>query len=225
MSIADSVSLPPLKDAASLVRGIAAEAGTDGLEYREIMRRADRRGFAPFLLFAFVLLILPINIVLPQIAAVTMIVCGLGLLFKAPGPWLPGFIAKRKANNLALDKLANFFAAQQGWLGAVVQPRHPEFALGLGERVAALSIVLLGFAVAVPFPDLIPALAVLALALGLFERDGLVMMIGTAAAFGWLAFLITMIAGTITNAPFAAYWASDHAPFLANALAAHQPQP
>ena len=215
MSHTDSVSAPAPApaSAAAVVRSIAASAGAEGLEYREILRRADRRGYAPFILFAALLLLLPINIFFPQLAALTLLVCGAGLFFNAPTPWLP-LIAKRKANQAALDKVAGFIASQESWLSAIVAPRHPELSTGAGEKTAALAMILIGVSVAAPLPHVIPALAALALALGLFERDGLVLMIGAAVSFGWVAFLTTMLGGLVAGASFASDWGQDHALWL-----------
>ena len=223
MTVIDDLAMPASasQDVAALVRDVVAQAGPEGLEYREVLRRIDKRGFAVFILFAAVLLFIPIGLVLPQIAALTLIVCGLGLLFGAQAPWLPGVLGKRKASRAGLEKLAAFLADQQSWSHWLLTPRHREFALDAGERVAAIGLLLLGLSVALPLPTAAPALGALAFGFGLLQRDGLVMTIGTAVAFGWAAFLATMVVGVAMNAPFAGGWAHDQAPWLIDQFTPH----
>ena len=221
----DDTPLPPLKDAAAVTREAAAQTPAEGSEWREAMRLMDRRAFAPFLLAAAFLLIMPIDLILPQIAGVTMIVCGLGLLMGAAAPPLPWFVGKMKARKSSLEGLAKFFD-EQSWAHLIVNPRMAEFSTGLGETMAALSILILGIEVTAPLPDLIPALGVLALGLGLLQRDGLVMLIGVAVAIGWTAFLIAMAVGAHMNAPFASGWMSEHAGWALHFIAPRPaPQP
>jgi len=177
-------SSPPLKDAASVVRAVASGVSSDGITWKDALAGSDQRGFAPFLLFAFVLLLLPIDAVLPPIAGVTMIVCGLGLAVGAAAPWLPGFLAQRRISRAGLERLA-----------------------------------------IAPLPNLIPALAVLALAMGLLQRDGLVTLIGVAVGVGWIAFLGAMAAGVAAHATYASGWAQDNAPALVTLLQHGAPPP
>ena len=73
MAALDVAAAPPMKDSAALMREIAEGAGAEGLEYREVLRRFDRRGYVPFILFAAILLLAPIEIILHQVAAVTLV--------------------------------------------------------------------------------------------------------------------------------------------------------
>jgi hypothetical protein len=216
MSIADTV--PPPKDLSVVLGDIAARTGADGRELGAVLQASDKRGYALFLLLAFALLILPIDIGLPQFAALTLIVCGLALMGGATAPYLPGFIGKRRLKKTTLESLASFAKNQESWSQLLLQPRFAEFAAM--EKLVGLLIVVLGALVAAPgMPDLIAALAVLTLALGMLQRDGLVMLIGVAIAVGWIAFVVAMVTGAAMNAPYGAGWLETHAKWASDLLA------
>lgn len=217
MSIADD-TVPPPKDLSVILSEIAVSTGADGRELGAALQASDKRGYALFLLFSFVLLILPIDIVLPQIAALTLIVCGLALMGGATAPYLPGFIGKRRLKKTTLESLASFAKSQESWSQLLVQPRFAEFAAM--EKLMGLLIIVLGLLVATPgMPDLIAALAVLTLALGLLQRDGFVMLIGVAIATGWIAFVAAMVAGAAMHAPYGQGWLETHAKWASDLLA------
>src|ERR1043166_3662421 len=132
---------PPLKDIATLAQEIAVDAGDQGLSYREILLRAEGRGYAPFILFAAVLLLAPIDVVLHQVAAATLLVCGMGVFFRKPAPWMPKFLANQKAKRDDLDGLVTALKGVQSFTHLVVSPRHPEFSFGVGEKAAGLSLI------------------------------------------------------------------------------------
>jgi hypothetical protein len=156
--------------------------------------------------------------VLPQIAALTLVVCGLALMGGATAPYLPGFLGKRRLKKTTLESLASFAKKQESWSQLLVQPRFAEFAAM--DKLAGLLIVVLGLFVAAPgMPDLIASLAVLMLGLGLLQRDGLVTLIGIAIAIGWIAFVVAMAAGAAMNAPYGVGWLETHAKWASDLLA------
>ncbi len=211
MSLTESLAAPPQKDASDVLREVAGAVGADGIQLKAALAGADKRGFALFFLFAFVLLLLPIDIVLPQIAGLTLLVCGFGMMGGAAAPWLPGFIGKRTLKKESVVGLAQMFEGM-AWSKLVLSPRAPWL---VGDKLIGFVVLLVGIVVASPgLPDLIPALAMLALALGLMQRDGLVMLIGLATAIGWLAFIGAMVAGYFTQQPYAVGWVSDHIAWL-----------
>jgi hypothetical protein len=218
MVMIDETPLPPLKDAAAVARQAAAGVPAEGLEWRAALAAMDKRGFAPFLLAAAFLLILPIDFALPQIAGVTIIVCALALLAGAQAPPLPWFVAKMRVKKERLEGVAKFFD-DLDWARLVLTPRHAEFATGAGETLAALALLLLGIASAAGLPNTLPALGVCAIGLGLLQRDGLVMLIGVAVAIGWIAFLVAMAVGAHLNAPFASGWMNENAAWALKYLA------
>ncbi len=110
-------------------------------------------------------------------------------------PWLPGVITRR---SIARDDLQTLVRRLSPWLARaekLLRPRwstltHPplEYAVGLLCFVLAVVIVL-----PIPLGNILPALALSMLALGVLERDGLWVIAGTATA----AFALTVVSGVV----------------------------
>lgn len=110
-------------------------------------------------------------------------------------PWLPGVITRR---SIARNDLQTLVRRLSPWLARaekLLRPRWSvltrppfEYAVGLLCFVLAVVIVL-----PIPLGNILPALALSMLALGVLERDGLWVIAGTATA----AFALTVVSGVL----------------------------
>ncbi|HUG52018.1 MAG TPA: exopolysaccharide biosynthesis protein [Vicinamibacteria bacterium] len=158
------------------------------LSIERVLATMDDRGYALALVFLAFPFVLPVPSL--GMSAPIGFFLALGGLTLARGatPSLPGFLRRRQIAYPALRALAA--AVERGrHLGAfVLRPRLP-FALA-GPARAALGLSLCGAALilALPIPlplsNFLPALAILMLALGLLEGDGLWVIAGHAATLG-----------------------------------------
>ncbi|MFC5513859.1 exopolysaccharide biosynthesis protein [Massilia jejuensis] len=101
-------------------------------------------------------------------------------------PWLPGFISKR---SMARGDFQAMIARIRPWLQRaerMLRPRAGALALPPMEYLVGLVCLLLAIVVLLPIPlgNMLPALAISILALGILERDGYWIIAGlvTAAA-------------------------------------------
>ncbi|MBK8022085.1 MAG: exopolysaccharide biosynthesis protein [Chloroflexi bacterium] len=142
------------------------------------------------LLFSIVLaspLLLPVSIPgVSTIFAIVIILIGLGVTLNRV-PWLPQFVLKRPLQRDRLipvfEKAAGLFSRLDGWL----RPRMPMMTdrpavNRLNGLMMTLAGVLLLFPISIlPFSNTIPAAAVLLLAAGMLQRDGLFILAGYVA--------------------------------------------
>lgn len=165
-----------------------------------------RRAFG-MLLFACVL---PAFIPIPiggAIAGPLAMLIGAQLCLSLREPWLPDFIGKRGPHRGALQKFDRMIAPVLKRLEKLVRPRMPWMLdAKLASFVTGVLLLLLGLLLSLPIPltNYLFGGLMLAFALALIERDGVLMLvawIGGAAAligFGFLSGeLVTQVAKSL----------------------------
>lgn len=140
----------------------------------------------------------------------TSAVLGLPLVFLAAQlafnlkPWLPGVIARR---SMARGDFQALIQRMLPWLRRaekLLRPRASMLALPPMEYVAGLICLLLAIVVMLPIPlgNMLPALSISLLALGVLERDGYWVIAGLAAAVASAALVSGVIFALIKAAIF-----------------------
>lgn len=119
-------------------------------------------------------------------------------------PWLPGFIARR---SIARTDFQSLIGRIRPWLQRaerMLRPRASALALPPMEYVVGLICFLLAIVVLLPIPlgNMLPALSISLLALGILERDGYWIVAGLAAAAGAAVLVSGVILGLVKGALF-----------------------
>jgi hypothetical protein len=116
-----------------------------------------------------------------------------------PAPVFPNVIQQRQIRVTSLQKWGMTISRWVERLETLVVPRWPLLSNRLARRLIGLVILFLGIVVTIPFPfsNFPPALATMCFALGLLERDGLMILIATALSaiaftIGFAVFYIVM---------------------------------
>ena len=197
---------PPRRDQRVALSEVLRELCVDGtddtpLTVGEIVQRFGRRAFGA-LLFIFAI---PNALPLPPGSSSIL---GLPLLLLAPQvalgvrrPWLPRFIDKRHVKASDLQKMLGPFIPRLEAVEKVSRPRLT-FVFGpIGDRVIGVVCTLLAIVLILPIPlgNLAPAICIGALALALFQRDGLIAIIGYAI-FALSVGLLIVSAGAVAMA-------------------------
>ncbi|CAA0112989.1 Uncharacterised protein [Starkeya nomas] len=166
---------------------IAGDTTRDRIAVGDLLKAMQERAFGPLML------VFALPNVLPTPPG-TSSVLGAPLVFLAAQlalgrrPWLPPIIARR---SIARKDFAAFVAKATPWLAKaerLLRPRlgglaHPpaEYVVGLMCFVLAVVLVL-----PIPLGNMLPALAICILALGILERDGVWILVGMALAIASL---------------------------------------
>lgn len=153
----------------------------------ELMQQFQRRSFGGVLLILALLAMVP---GISVFAGIAIIVPAMQLLLGLPSPMFPAFIQERQIGIAGLQKWGLKVSKGIEKLETLVVPRWSIMSSNVARRLIGLIIVLLGIVVAIPFPfsNFPPALATVCFALGLLERDGV--MITIACALSIIAFTI-----------------------------------
>jgi hypothetical protein len=171
-------------------------AGDESITIRRLVEVLSDRGHAlVILLLAAPFIVLPI----PGLStAVGLAICGLSVaLILNRNPWLPGFVADRVISPDGLDRIIRAVTGVMKRLQKGVKPRMGFMTHGTGHRLAGVTMLLAAIAFGLPGPpgnNIPPAICLTVLALGLLERDGLLVIIGhILTIILWLAIIVLVI--------------------------------
>ena len=171
---------------------LAAQAEGADVTLAWIMNQLHERAFGLFLL----ILALPCCITLlygiPQVVALPLMFIAAQIAIGRRTPWLPGKLAARTVTTAGLASLAN---RSQRWLKRLEALSHPRLAAltrAPADRFVGLALVLFSASILVPLPgtNTVPGFAVVIVAMGLLQRDGLLVIVGSVIGTAWIASLI-----------------------------------
>jgi hypothetical protein len=166
---------------------LLATSGGQAVPVSRVVAQADDRGYA----LAVLLLTIPFVLPMPTLGMALPIGSFLALagLTLALGrhPVLPGFLRRRRIAYPALQALARVSRAQAGGPSrSFLRPRLGFMLAGPGRSALGLSMAVAAVILALPLPlplsNFFPAAAILLLALGMLEGDGLMVLAGHVAA-------------------------------------------
>lgn len=158
---------------------IASDESRDRISIADLLATMDARAMGALLL------IFALPNVLPSLPG-TSAVLGLPLVYLTSQlmlgrvPWLPKFIANR---SLPRSDFAGLIERMEPWLARsekILRPRLTWLVSETAERVIGAVMLLLSVILILPIPfgNMLPALAITLFALGLMERDGVMVIAG-----------------------------------------------
>lgn len=119
-------------------------------------------------------------------------------------PWLPAFIARRSMSRIDFQALVGRILPWLRRAEKMLRPRAGAWALPPMEYVVGLVCLVLAIVVLLPIPlgNMLPALAISMLALGVLERDGYWIIAGLVVAAGASVLVSGVLFGTLQAAMF-----------------------
>ena len=184
------------------LRRILAAAGGRAMPVSEILRHTGGRGLHTIAIILCLPFLSPVA--LPGLSipfGVAIAICGLRIALRHQ-PWLPAALMRRSIPFPILEKMLHLGIAIQTRLEKLLRVRWTVFtdthaAQLAGGLTIALAAVLLSLPIPPPFPltNTLPGFAIILLALGMMERDGLVVFCGyllTAAATVYIGMIAVL---------------------------------
>ncbi len=173
------------------------------ISLRELLELIGEQGMLVFCMFLTIPFLLPVSI--PGVSTVFGLVItliGIGVAFNRV-PWLPARLMNRTIERIhllpALEKGAALFTR----LDKVVSPRILALTHGSTvNRVNGLLLVLGAILLMapfglIPFSNTLPALAILFLAVGMLQRDGIFVLLGYLALVATIVYFGALIGAAI----------------------------
>ncbi len=167
----------------------------------ELMERVGQSGMQMLAVFLTLPFLVPVSV--PGVSTVfglLIVLIGIGVALDRL-PWLPGFVLERKVPAGSLGKALKQGAKLVARLEKFLHPRLGLFAHGAtitrlnGLALAFAGVLLMAPFGFVPFSNTLPGLAILFLALGILERDGLFVLGGYLLTVATLVYFTVLLWG------------------------------
>jgi hypothetical protein len=170
---------------------IMDEAPAEGLTLGDILASLKERAFGFFLLLLALPCCLPFIYGLPQVVSLPMLFVSAQLVFGRSAPWLPASLSDRLVTRRQLDKVLTTSGPAFRLLERFVRPRLLALSTRPLDRLVGASLTLFSLSILLPVPltNTVPGIAVAIAAVGLIERDGLLVLAGLVVGFAWIALL------------------------------------
>jgi hypothetical protein len=185
MSDTTQTAAPP--DAELPLSGVLsdiAEHAEDSISIEELTHMFGGRAIGALLFVFGLACMLPLPPGATTIFGFPLVLLAPQLIIGAGAPWLPSGVKRRTIPAEALRKGLPRLIKWLKRIEAVSKPRFTILFGPVGERVIGLVILALALVLILPIPggNILPAIAVSALAFALIQRDGVIALIGYAIA-------------------------------------------
>jgi len=167
-----------------VLRHLTEQGAGDELRFRDILAQLRHRALGFALLIFSLLGCVPIP-GLPTVCGVALVVIALNLITVRRRLWLPRAIADKSVNRADLARIVERVSPYLERLEKICKPRFPIVTDTVGKILIGLVIFALGFIMILPIPfigNTPPGFAASLIAIGMTERDGLIVLIGTIAS-------------------------------------------
>lgn len=177
---------------ADRVAQLAEDSAGETVTLDWILAQLHERAFGLFLLILALPCCIPFLYGIPQIVALPLMFVSAQILFGRRMPWLPERLGARTVSTDSLDRLAMRSARWLKWIEAVSRPRIVALTQAPADRLVGLALVLFSASILVPLPgtNTVPGIAVVIVAMGLLQRDGLLVILGGLLGTAWIATLV-----------------------------------
>ena len=205
-TIADENDAQPMRGATRVLAGILADlrthasatpesdaAAKDDPEARlgDIIDRLDERAYGFLILLLALPCCLPFVYLLPQIVALPMLALAAQLAAGRAHPWLPKALHDRPFSIPAFEKVLARASKYVGIVERIATPRLRPVTSRRGAQIVGALMIVPTASILIPLPstNTIPGIGVAIAALGLIERDGVLVIMGLLIGFAWVALL------------------------------------
>lgn len=176
---------PTPERTSEVLRHLTEQGEGDRITFREILTELKHRALGFTLLIFALPCCLPMPPGIPTVCGIALVIIALNLIAARQRLWLPGAIANKSVARADLKRMVDRVAPYLERLEKVCKPRFPIVTDPVGKILIGLVILALGLIMILPIPfvgNIPPGFAASVIAIGMTERDGLVVLIGTLAS-------------------------------------------
>ncbi|GGK22537.1 exopolysaccharide biosynthesis protein [Salinarimonas ramus] len=183
---------PQHEPASAILARVGETAPGERIPLGDLVDALGERTFGLVMLVLALPCAIPFLYGVPQIVSVPMVFVAAQLVIGRRALWLPQGLRARafaKADYMAMIDRARPWLVRFEHLS---RPRLGFLASGAAERVVGLAMLVASLSIAVPLPltNTVPGIGVAIIAVGLIERDGLLVLGGALVALVWIGFLV-----------------------------------
>lgn len=157
-----------------------------------ILEQLHERAFGLFLLVLALPCCVPFLYGIPQIVALPLMFVSAQMVIGRRTPWLPARLGAREVSKAGLEGLARRAGPWLRRIEALSRPRLGALTRAPLDRALGLALVLFSASILVPLPgtNTVPGFAVVVVAMGILQRDGLLVVLGALMGTAWIASLV-----------------------------------
>jgi len=194
MAETSSEEKAPLNDMAisDRLESLVAEAEGTAVSLDWVLAQLHERAFGLFLLILALPCCIPFLYGIPQVVSLPLMFVSAQILIGRRVPWLPHKLGKRTVSTAGLSSLSTRAGPWLRRIEAISRPRLAVLTRTPLDRVVGLALVLFSASILVPLPgtNTVPGFAVVVVAMGLLQRDGVLVIVGSILGTAWIASLI-----------------------------------
>jgi hypothetical protein len=172
----------PIPERTSEVLRELTEGEEERVTFREILTRLRHRAFGFTLLIFALPCCLPMPPGIPTVCGFALVIIALNLIAARQRLWLPNVLANKSVARADLQRTVVRVVPYLERLEKICKPRFPIVTETIGKVLIGIVILMLGIIMILPIPflgNMPPGFAASVIAIGMTERDGLVVLIGT----------------------------------------------
>ena len=168
-----------------VLRDLVDEGQSERVTFREILVELRHRAVGFALLIFALPCCLPMPPGIPTVCGVALVIIAANLIAGRQRLWLPRAITDKSVSRADLKRMVDRWLPYLERLERVCKPRFPIVTEPFAKVLIGVVIFVLGFIMILPIPflgNMPPGFAASVIAIGMTERDGLVVLIGTAVS-------------------------------------------
>jgi hypothetical protein len=180
----------PIPERTSEVLRELTEGEGERVTFREILTRLRHRAFGFTLLIFALPCCLPMPPGIPTVCGIAIVIIALNLIASRQRLWLPGAIADKSIARADMARMIGRVAPYLERLEKFCKPRLGVVTEPVGKILIGIVIFALGFIMILPIPflgNMPPGFAASVIAIGMTERDGLIVLIGALVSIAAIA--------------------------------------
>ncbi|MEJ6388445.1 exopolysaccharide biosynthesis protein [Gymnodinialimonas ulvae] len=171
---------------------LAQDAEGEAVTLFWILEQLHERAFGLFLLVLALPCCIPFLYGVPQVVALPLMFISAQILIGRSAPWLPARLGNRTVSS---ESLANLASRAGPWLRrieAISKPRLVALTRKPLDRAVGVALVVFSASILLPIPltNTVPGFAVVVVAMGLLQRDGILVILGAILGTAWIASLV-----------------------------------
>lgn len=180
----------PIPERTSEVLRDLTEGEGERVTFREVLTRLRHRAFGFTLLIFALPCCLPMPPGIPTVCGIAIVIIALNLIASRQRLWLPSAIADKSIARADLARTIARVAPYLERLEKICKPRLGIVTEPVGKILIGIVIFVLGFIMILPIPflgNMPPGFAASVIAIGMTERDGLIVLIGALVSVAAIA--------------------------------------
>lgn len=188
----DAAAPPPPERTSDLLIRLATSSAAPEMSVGELLDALKDRAFGVAMLVLAIPVCIPFLYGVPQVLSLPMLLIAAQMVAGRHTLWMPENLRARTFARAEFETMARRAKRYLGWGEAIARPRL-SFLTGNGpERIFGVFMVIFCLSILTPLPltNTTPGIAVAIMAIGMIERDGLLVLLGTILGTFWVGMLV-----------------------------------